>query len=172
MAVDPKALWTECMTDPRSYGYAALRTAQDWVGLAEQLNLVRAGAQGTGAAIVRRRATIQPQELQEAFHTNDFLDQSPLSAVHIYRGMYLLSLLLSARPLRLLDATGANTRVYGNIKRLLVNSSASETRLDALANENISRATELWGGVSGVVAILGSEIREAFELAAANNWTV
>jgi hypothetical protein len=150
-----QALKTELTTDPRGYGYAALLAASNWNGVRDALNLARAG-------IVIRRSNIVARELLEAIDLRDLL-ASPAGVVNItLAGSWLESITQVGDGLiRLLDGAGANTRVKQNLDRLLGNTQGSQTRLNALAVRDGSRAEELWGES---FAVTDGEVETAWRL--------
>jgi hypothetical protein len=125
-------LQSELLTDPTSLGYAALRTAHNYVGLAAVLNLARAG-------ISFPRPDVTPLEILEAIKVTDFVSNPNVLYASWFESLTQFS------SVRILKTDGADTRVMTNLMTILANGSASETRLRALASRLGSRAEQLWG---------------------------
>lgn len=149
MALTPAqyvALKSELNNDPRAYGYAPLRTSGSDNALADLLNLVRDGTNGT--AIPIRRADIASKELWEAIDVTDMtaLPGAPtatqLSAER--RQLAWLTGLPAIPRIRLLNDDGSNTPAVANLLAIFP-ASGTRTRLTALASRNGSRAEELFG---------------------------
>jgi hypothetical protein len=134
------ALKTELNTDPTTLGYATDLAAGSTQALANMLNLVRDGTNG-GPEIIVRRNDLTPNEVLEAIDSRDF-ELTP-NAAHV---AWLESVTQLAR-LRLVNEDGTNTRVLGNLKRILLvaDTQGSRARLDAIANRQGSRAEQLFG---------------------------
>lgn len=138
MPINYTALAAEINTDPLGYGYAAQVAAGSDVGVADLLNQVRAGGDGFPTITVRR-ADITPSEVLEAIDTRD-LKASPT----VLEGSWLESI-TQQRTMRLLNDDGSNTRVLANLRRLVNDTNGSQTRVNAIANRNGSRAEQLFG---------------------------
>jgi len=138
MAINYVALKAELQTDPLTYGYAAAITGGDDITLAGLLNKMRDGTDGEAAILVRRR-DISPNELMEAIDTRD-LKASPT----VLEGSYLESV-LQREQITLSDDAGVDSRTKDNLDRLITNTNGSQTRLNALARRNGSRAEQLFG---------------------------
>lgn len=138
MAIDYAALTTELQTDPQTYGYAAHIASGADGALAALLNIVRTGGDGEAAILVRRN-DISAEELLEAIDTRD-LKASPT----LLEGSYLESVLQFRRIILSNDA-GTDSRTKSNLDRLVNNTQGSQTRLNALARRNGSRAEQLFG---------------------------
>lgn len=134
--IDYSALRTELLTDPKSLGYQVYIDTGNDVGLAQLLDEVRAD-------ILIRRANISPVELLEAIHPNDLT--VPVTVNATLAGSWLESVLQAQDTVRLLRDDGSNTTIFQGIKRLLINNSQSEARLNAISNRTGSRAEELFG---------------------------
>lgn len=132
MAIDFAALRTELSTDPNGYGYAPLIAAGNYEGLAALVNLPR-------AAITMRRNDISALEVLEAIDTRDFV-ASPTAL----QSAWFESITQYPR-IRFRDDAGVNTRVRANLNRLVNDTQGSQTRLDALAVRQGSRAEQLFG---------------------------
>lgn len=138
MPIDDVALKAELQNDPQTYDYAALIASGDDTGLAALLNKIRDGTDGEAAILVRRR-DVAPDELMEAIDTRDFKANPS-----VLEGSYLESV-LQFRAITLSDDAGADTRTKDNLDRLILNTNSSQTRLNALARRNGSRAEQLFG---------------------------
>lgn len=126
----------ELQSDPNSYGYAPLIADTNNPALAAMVNLPR-------AAIQMPRPDVAPLEILEAIKLDDFK-----TGQNILYGSWFESLTQFAS-VRILKENGTDTRVMTNLMLILVNGSASETRLRALAVRNGSRSEQLFGvGVS------------------------
>lgn len=131
MPINYATLKTELTTDPRAYGYAPLYNSGNDQGLADLLNTVRDGTNGT--AISLNRGTISTQELVEAIVQSEM----PTNA--------------SQRDWLLMVCSGARVRVdTGSTARsglLAIFAAGSTTRanLTAASSRNGSRAEELFG---------------------------
>ena len=121
-------LQTELLTDPESYGYAAMSDQH----AANALNNVR-------ASITFPRPDVTPLEILEAIAIDDFI-----AVQTTLMGSWLESL-TQFPSIRILKDNGSDTRVMSNIMKVLKNGSASETRIRALASRSGSRAEQLWG---------------------------
>jgi len=123
----------ELLQDPMSYGYAQyLGDNFNPPALAEMINLRR-------AEIVMPRPDVTPQELLEAIRIQDFVETQT-----VLMGSWFKSL-LQCPSIRILKPNGSDSLVMKNIMRILVNSSASEVNVRALASRAGSRAEQLWG---------------------------
>jgi hypothetical protein len=124
----------ELLTDPNSYGYAALITDTNNPALSEMVNLPR-------AAIQMPRPDVTPDEILEAISVDDFITGANQTILH---GSWFESLTQFAK-VRVLKENGSDTRVMTNIMKILKNGTASETRVRALSVRNGSRAEQLFG---------------------------
>jgi hypothetical protein len=141
MTVNLAALKTELLTDPNSYGYSPLIADTNNPALAAMLNFPR-------AAISMPRPDVTPLELLEAIKVTDFIPSGQQSILH---GSWFESL-AQFPSIRILKENGTDTRVMTNLMTILVNGSASETRLRALAVRAGSRIEQLFGvGISVTV---------------------
>lgn len=142
MPISYTALATELANDPNSYGYAALLAAGNEAAVVDLLNLVRAG-------ITVRRADITPREILEQIDNRDV----PTGAGNLawFQGLMNQSLV------SLKDEAGNDTRVAGNLGRILTNTNGSLTRLQAIGTRQGSRAEQLFG--SGVTITNGDIAR-------------
>ena len=116
----------------------------NYTQLASEINndKVRDGTDGENAITVRR-TDISAADVLEAIDVRDFDTTAP-------GGNFSLSWFESVtqlRSLQLIDEAGANTRILGNLRRILLNpgTQGSSARLDALANRFGSRAEQLFG---------------------------
>lgn len=140
MAMTLAALKTELLTDPQTYGYAGWIAASEPENCAAALNKVRNGTDGE-AAITIRRADISPAEVLEAVDNRDFsANPHPLHVAWFESVTQLPTI-------RLVNNDGSDTRVLGNIRRLLENpgTQGSRDRVTTIANRNGSRAEQLFG---------------------------
>lgn len=135
-------LKSEILTDPQTYGYAAHVAAGEPELIAAKLNTVRTGADGE-TAIVVKRPDLPPLLLLEAIDVRDLI--APATGNLTLAGSWLESVLQSVQPLRLLNEDGSTTRVRTNLNRMLTDTQGSQTRFDALAQRNGSRAELLFG---------------------------
>ena len=133
MAYTLAQIKTELITDPNNYGYAAyLGDNFNPPQLALMLNEKR-------AAIVMPRPDVTPLEVLEAINISDFLtDKTNLWAAWFES-------LTQFPSVRILKDNGSDTRVMSNIMKLLINGSASETRIRELSVRSGSRAEQLLG---------------------------
>lgn len=131
-------LKTEINTDPQTYGYAAWVAASEPENVAAALNKVRDGTDGE-AAILVRRLDVSAIELLEAVDTRDFI-ASPNSL----QAAWFESVTQNAT-VRLANPDGTQNRVKNNLDRVLNDTQGSQTRLNALARRNGSRAEQLFG---------------------------
>jgi hypothetical protein len=145
------ALKSEIQNDPRGYGYAAFVANGSDEGVAQLLTWVRDGATAcplngvAGPAISVKRTDISSQELLEAIDSRDF------PATTDWRQSWFESA-TQQRTLRLVADDGSNTRVLGNLKRILGDTNLSQTRLTALSVRAGSRAEELFGTGTTLIA--------------------
>jgi hypothetical protein len=129
-------LKNELLTDPNNYGYAPLIADTNNPALAEMINRPR-------ATITMPRPDVTPLEILEAIKVTDFIS----NANALYASWF--ESLTQFASVRILKDNGTDTRVMTNLMSILVNGSASETRLRELAVRNGSRAEQLFGvGVS------------------------
>lgn len=133
-------LKTEILTDPLTYGYAPHVVANEPEIVAELLNKVRDGTDGE-AAITIRRADIAAQEVLEAIDNRDFVATPDAAHVAWFESA------TQQTAIRLINADGTDTRVLGNLRRLLQNPGpqGSRDRLNVIANRLGSRAEQLFG---------------------------
>lgn len=152
------ALATEINTDPLTYGFAAMKVAGNDQGIADLLNKVRTGADGKPAISVKR-PNCTPAEILEAIDVRDF-PASPTGVTSVPLAQSYLESITQFPTIRLTNDDGSKTLVRKNIDRLVNDTQGSQTRLDAVAVRNGSRAEQLFGfgvAVSGndVAASLG-----------------
>jgi hypothetical protein len=151
MPVDYPILKSELQTDPRGYGYAPYLAGGDMQGPTDLLNAVRDGTNpGTNptadggqadGTITIRRMDVTPNEILEVLDIRDFEpDMTVLDAAYF-------GAVMQQTRLRLALPDGSNSRILGNLRRLLLNTDlqGSEVRLLAVANRLGSRAEELFG---------------------------
>lgn len=139
MSLVISVLHTEITTDPRGYGYVPLLSSGNDDGLAALLNKVRDGTDGF-ASISVKRTDIASNEVLEALDSRDLAASPNAGLCAWFQSATGLS------RLRLVNDDGTNTRVLGNIKRLFTSDvQGSQTRLQAVATRNGSRAEELFG---------------------------
>lgn len=144
--MDYAALKIELLTDPNTYGYAPYVAVGSCGELADILNLVR-------DTIIVPLASVTPLAILEAIALADFLtDKTNLWAAWF-------ECLCQYPTIRILKDNGSDTRVMTNINKLLVNGSASETRIRALASRKGSRAEQLFS-----VAVTPSDVAQALAL--------
>jgi hypothetical protein len=123
-------LLIELNTDPNTYGYATMSAQQ----AAAALNLRRDG-------ITFIRTDVTPGEIRRAILVDDFI-----ATQTILMGSFFESLMQSpASDIVLKKPDGTNANDLKNLKKMLKDSSASETAVIALATRKGSRAEELWG---------------------------
>jgi hypothetical protein len=137
-----QALKNEITNDPQTYGYAGWVAASEPENIAAALNKVRTGNDGE-AAITVRRSDIGPDEVLEVIDNRDFIASASLNPAHV---SWFESVTQLPR-IRLVKDDGSDTRVLGNLRRLLENPGAqgSRARLALVADRNGSRAEQLWG---------------------------
>lgn len=127
-------LKTELQADPNNYGYSAPYAAGDNTACATLLNQVR-------ATITIRRDNISPAEVLEVIDNRDF--ETTLNPGHVawFESVTQLPLL------RLINDDGTDTRILGNLRRILQNPGPqqSRARLADIANRQGSRAEQLFG---------------------------
>lgn len=144
------ALGAELDNDPVNLGYAPFVAAGNDVALAGMVNHVRDGATplvidgaaigNVGAAITIRRTDITPEELMEAIDNRDL--GTGTQNTNALAGA-LLNNILARRTIKLAEVDGSLTRTRQNLNRLILNTQASQTRFDALAIRNGSRAEQM-----------------------------
>jgi hypothetical protein len=134
MTINLQTLKTELLTDPNSYGYAALIADTNNPALAAMLNLPRAGIQ-------MPRPDVTPLEILEAINVDDFVATANQS---ILVGSWFESLTQFPQ-IRVLKDNGTDARVMTNIMKILKNGTSSETRVRALAVRNGSCIEQLFG---------------------------
>lgn len=139
MAFTMEALRTELQTDPLAYGYSAF-FATDLQKVADLVNKLRDGTDGFPAITVKRKA-ISPVDILEAIDTRDF--EASLSTII---GSWFESL-TQYPSIELVNDDGTDTRVLGNLKRILQNPGpqGSRARVIAIAQKTGSRAEQLFG---------------------------
>jgi hypothetical protein len=136
MSFTLQQLAAEINADPTALGYAPLVAAHDRPGVAALMNLPRAG-------ITVKRNDVMASEVIAAVDSRDFVTTP--NAAHC---AFISALLTKGAPLQFQDASGTDTNILGNIKRLLVADDATHTSraaLNALATRIGSRAEQLWG---------------------------
>lgn len=126
--MDYAALKAEIQTDPTLRGYAG----KEDNAVAALLNEIQGG-------ITMRRDDIQPNEILEAIDNRDFISTPNLAHCSWFESLTQL------RVIRLVNSDGSNTKVLGNLNRLVNDTNNSQTRLLALANRTGSRAEQLFG---------------------------
>lgn len=131
------ALRTEIQTDPQTYGYAAYVTAGNDEGVAALLNKVRDGTDGEAAITVRRR-DVAPLEILEAIDIRDFTASPGTLSASWFESI------TQYPTVRLANDDGSQTRVKNNLDRVLADTQGSQTRLNAIARRNGSRAEQLF----------------------------
>ena len=124
-------LATEIAQDPQGLGYAGQSDSQ----VADLMALPRVG-------FTVRRDNIMPAELLEAIDVRDFDNASITPA-----SLSWFESLTQLRAVRLVNDDNSNTRVLGNLRRMLQNPSPQLTRerLDALSSRAGTRAEEILG---------------------------
>lgn len=154
MPVTTAALRTEITTDPRGYGYAPFVASGNDQAVADRLNAVRDGtnpptnptaAGGTAnGAISIKRPDCTPAEILEAIDVRDFAS-APTGVASVPLSQSWLESITQFAKVRLANADGTKTLSRKNIDRLVNDTQGSQTRLDAVAVRNGSRAEELFG---------------------------
>lgn len=146
MAINYPALKTELQTDPAALGYAPHVASGNAQGLADIMNWPRNGTTASpvnavvGAAITIRRPDISPNEVLEAIDSRDFIASPGIAHVAWFESVTQL------RSMRLVDDAGVDTRVLGNLKRIVNNTpQGSQSRLNTLASRVGSRTEQLFG---------------------------
>ncbi len=147
MSISYTALKTELTTNPNAYtGTDGLTLTQLYTAGADQacadvLNLVR-------AAIQIKRADISPSEI---FHALDLVDM--ITNPGATTNSYMESVLTAPFPIRLQNDDGSDTPVQTNLLTLLkTGTTATKTRLAALRTRNGSRAEQLFGAFTTLMA--------------------
>lgn len=128
MTIDYIALKTEILTDPTARGYSG----KEDNAVAVLLNEIQAG-------ITIKRDNISPNEVLEAIDNRDFIASPNIAHCSWFESVTQL------RSLRLVNDDNSNTKVLGNLNRLITDTQGSQTRVLALANRNGSRAEQLYG---------------------------
>lgn len=128
MAYNKYELWAEIVNDPEAYGYATLVTAEDWQGIADLLN---------DLTVTHKRKNIALQEVVDVVG-KDATNLAFLTALNIQK---------ETRFWKMIDglASGA-LEINGKLARIIediIPAGALRDDLTALADEDISRATEL-----------------------------
>ena len=145
MAISFPALKLELNQDPRAYGYAAAITFQ---GKADLLNLRRDGTNG-GPAITIRRTDVRASEILEQIDNRDLITNANNLEAALFE-----SIMQQGSALRLSADDGTDTRILGDLRRLLQNPGpqGSRARLSDIVNRSGSRAEELFGRDTVVTA--------------------
>lgn len=143
MPVNYVQLATELNTDPVGYGYATLIAIGNDSGLADMLNKVRSGNDGFPALTIRR-SDCKPSEILEAIDIRDLLASPPGVSNNTFASGWFESV-TQFPTIRLTNADGTKTVVRRNIDRMVGDTQGSQTRLDAVAIRNGSRAEFLFG---------------------------
>lgn len=138
MALDYGALKTEIQTDPLGYGYAGYLAAHEPENVAAALNKVRDGTDGKPTIQVRR-LDVAAIEVLEAVDTRDFV-----ASPNALQASWFESITQNAT-IRLANTDGTQNRIKNNLDRILNDTQGSQTRLNALAKRNGSRAEQLFG---------------------------
>lgn len=138
MAINLAALKTELTTDPNAYGYAPLIAAGNAEGLAALLNLRR-------AAITIRRTDVRPREVLEAIDLRDLTATPAQVNNQALAASWFESVTQGDATIRLSNDDGTDSLLKDNLDRLIGNTNASQTRLNAVARRDGSRAEQLWG---------------------------
>ncbi|HXI14817.1 MAG TPA: hypothetical protein VNM48_00500 [Chloroflexota bacterium] len=139
------ALRAELNTDPRAYGYAPYVPGTQAQALADLLNFDRNGMTPCpvnniiGPSVSIRRIDIAPQEVLEAIDNRDFITNANTLVVGWFESM------TQALTIRMINDDGTDTRVLGNLKRMVNNTNGTQTRITTIANRAGSRAEELFG---------------------------
>jgi hypothetical protein len=155
MAINYATLKTELQTDPRGYGYAEHLTTGNDAALAGMLNTVRDGTNGT--AITIRRPTVGRFEILDAIDVRDF-PATPGQVNNATLAASWFESITQADTVRLANPDGSKTQTRKNIDRLVGDTNGSQTRLDAVAIKNGSRAEELFGAL---VTVSSDDIAKA-----------
>jgi hypothetical protein len=137
------ALASEIRTDPLTYGYGVNITSGNDQAIADLLNKVRDGTDGK-AAITVRRPDCTPAEILEAIDVRDF-PAAPTGVNNIPLAQSWLESITQFSSIRLALSDGTKTTTRKNIDRLVGDTQGSQTRLDAVAIRNGSRAEQLFG---------------------------
>jgi hypothetical protein len=145
-------LKTELQTDPRGYGYLA--SQRNDTAMAVKINAVRDGTNagttptGDGGAangiITIKRPDCLPAEILEAIDVRDLL-ASPPGVVSIPLTQSWFESITQLSKIRLANADGSKTLIRKNVDRITGDTNLSQTRLDAVAVRNGSRAEEKFG---------------------------
>ena len=131
-------LRTEIQTDPLAYGYAAFLAAHEPENVAAALNKVRDGTDGKPQIQVRR-IDVAAIEVLEAVDTRDFV-----ASPNALQASWFESITQNST-IRLANPDGTQNRIKNNLDRILNDTQGSQTRLNALAKRNGSRAEKLFG---------------------------
>lgn len=142
--VNYTTLHTELTTDPRGYGYGPLLTAGNDDGLVTLLNKPRDGTDGFPAISVKR-LDCAPSEILEAIDIRDLQSSGLPAGMSVPLAQSWLESVTQFARIRLMNDDGTKTMTRRNIDRLVANTNASQTRLDAVAVRAGSRAEELFG---------------------------
>jgi hypothetical protein len=158
MALSLTTLATEINTDPRGYGFAALKAGGNDQGIADALNLLRdgtagrvpttptaAGGQASGIISVKRNF-IRRIELLAIIDNRDFIaDSSAASNAGNRLSAGWWESLGQSDNIPLLNDDGTNNLIRQNLNRILGDTNGTQTRLAVLAKKIGSRAEELFG---------------------------
>jgi hypothetical protein len=128
-------LRAELINDPAGLNYNAL--GQNDTDMAEKINRRR-------NAFQIARTDVSGQEILEAIALSDCKP-----ATTVVQAAWFESFTQVVGGIRLLKDDLTNGRVITNLLDILVNASASETRVKALGKRDASRAENLWGDGSG-----------------------
>lgn len=134
MAINYTALKAELQTDPQGLGYADPLSRGETQVVANILNEPRQN-------ITIRRANIMPAEVLEVLDNRDFIATPNAAHVAWFESVTQLP------ALRLVKDDGTDTRILGNLRRILENpgTQGSRARLTDIANRAGSRAEALFG---------------------------
>lgn len=137
-------LKTEATTDPTGLGLVTLWNTGNDDGLAAALNLPR-------ATIVIRRTDVQPREVLMAIDVRDF--QTNLTGTALSLAIaYFESVTQGEADIRLSNDNNTDSLLKDNLDRLVTDTNGSQTRLDAIARRQGSRAEQIWGRGASVDA--------------------
>lgn len=134
MAIDYAALATELALP----AYAALRAAGNDQGIADLLN-TRVGT------ITIRRQDIAPREVLMAIDLRDLIASPAQVNNQTLAASWFESVTQGEATIQLSNADGTDSLLKDNIDRLLGNTNGSQTRLNAVARRDGSRAEQLFG---------------------------
>lgn len=134
MAIDYAALATEVQLP----AYAALRAAGNDQGIADALNAVQAG-------ITIRRQDIAPREVLAAIDLRDLIANPAQVANAALAASWFESVTQGEATIQLSNPDGTDSLLKDNLDRLLGNTNGSQTRFNAVARRDGSRAEQLFG---------------------------